>query len=717
MAISQSDYLLQEILTKTSTGNDHLAAMAELLVEMNKTIKKNGPGSGGPGGGSGGGSGGGGPRPPGHGDSKRFSNMFKSMFGNMRGAGSTILGNNATSANVLGSLGQSAMGVSSALGKAIPAIGGVTAAFNLVVDAGMKVYDYMNAQLQMYTQLNSSGLSLATGMSTLERASAKSLMSNAQFGEALQKNADVLAAMEGTYGNGVEHFGDLMNSVQKLQNVNGMYGVSQEQLADLAARNFKYQKLYGSQESLRNMNQAQSTEQFVRQMTELSKSVGKSVDQLLGSFEGMTNSFDSQATARALTRFWGKSEDDAAAMNKEMNTVFASMGEFGAQFQAFNTQGLTLKPLSDEFNSQFAQMLTDRMKELQNGPKRDAKSIQQQIIKWTNEHQKQLQLEIDALYDAGNIPAAKFLQDFQNSIKLMNANRVQVSPVMEDFTNRFNTWLADSVTGPFKTMWADTRDSALKYLMETYDSVDSIFMMPSKMFKDLMNYMNSGMSGAFGVLMNIPTELLQIVAGNTEPLTTAFKNFFSDIIDIPGSLAKLIWGMITGDGWSKSADELHNTIGNIFTHVGDIFDGVSKLDFNYDDMKKRIQSSFDSMKNKIAGWWDSAKSWWAGEDPKEVNQLPNGKPVIPPPTAVEPKKPQQPTVMEPPSYTKPIKIETPDPSVATDPALEQKQSLDESILKGINNLMSATEQANQLNSTASGYLRQIAENTTVPQNL
>lgn len=73
--------------------------------------------------------------------------------------------------------------------------------------------------------------------------------------------------------------------------------------------------------------------------------------------------------------------------------------------------------------------------------------------------------------------------------------------------------------------------------------------------------------------------------------------------------------------------------------------------------------------------------------------------------------------MEPPSYTKPIKIENPEPTAAIDPATEQKQSLDESILKVINNLMSATEQSNQLSSTAGGYLRQIAENTATAQNL
>lgn len=716
MAISQSDYLLQELLTRTGTGNDHLAAMAELLVEMNKNIKKSGSGSGGSGGSGGGGRGGSGGGGPGPGDSKRFSNMFKSMFGNMKGAGSTILGNNGTSANVLGSLGQSAMGVSSALGKAIPVIGGVTTAFNMVVGAGMKVYEYMNAQLEMYNQLNSAGLTLATGMSTLERASAKGLMSNAEFGQALQKNADVLAMMEGTYGNGVENFGALMNSVQKLQYATGMYGVSQQQLADLTARNFKYQKLYGSQEAVRNMNQTQSTDQFVRQMTELSKSVGKSVDQLLGSFEGMTNSFDSQATARALTRFWGKTQDEAAAMNKEMNTVFASMGEFGATFQAFNTQGLTLKPLSDEFNSQMAQMIKDRMIELQNGPKRDAKTIQKHLKKWTEEHQQQLQLEIDALYDGGNIPAAKFLQDFQNSMKLLNENTAEVSPVVEEFTSRFNTWLADTITGPFKEMWATTRDKTLQYLMSTYDSVDNFFLLPGQMLKDLYGKFESSWASFGLTIMKLPVELIGVIWNGFDPVKKAFGDFMSDLIDIPGQLASLIWGMLTGDGWEKSSEGLRNTISGVFTHVGDMFNAIGEMDFNYDDMKKRIQSSFDAMKSKLSGWWDSAKSWWAGKD-AEVKMIPNSQTVQPPPTTAEPKKPQQPKVMEPPTYTKPTKIETTDPASAIDPTGEQKQSMEESILKVINNLMSATEQANQLNSTASGYLRQIAENTTVPQNL
>ena len=717
MAISQSDYLLQEILNRTNTGNDHLAAMAELLVEMNKNIKKGKSGAGGPGGSGGGRGGSGGGPGPNSGDTKRFSNMFKSMFGNMRGAGSTILGNNATSANVLGSLGQSAMGVSSALGKAIPVIGGVTTAFNMVVGAGMKVYEYLNAQLEMYNQLNSAGLTLATGMSTLERASAKGLMSNAEFGQALQKNADVLAMMEGTYGKGVENFGALMNSVQKLQYINGMYGVSQQQLADLTARNFKYQKLYGSQENLRNMNQAQSTDQFVRQMTELSKSVGKSVDQMLGSFEGMTNSFDSQATARALTRFWGKTQDEAAAMNKEMNVVFSSMGEFGAKFQAFNSQGLTLKPLSDEFNSNMAQMIKDRMIELQNGPKRDAKAIQKQLKDWTEKNREQLQLEIDALYDAGNIPAAKFLQDFQNSMKLLNENTVEVSPVLEEFTSRFNTWLADTITGPFKTLWADTRDSTLQYLMDTYDSVDNFFLLPGQMLKDLYGKFDSSWASFGLTIMKLPVELVGIIWNGFDPVKNAFGEFMSDLIDIPGQLASLIWGMITGEGWEKSSEGLRNTIGGVFTHVGDMFTAIGEMDFNYDDMKKRIQSSFDSMKEKLSGWWDSAKSWWNGDDPADATLQSTKPSVQPPPTTSDPKKPKQPKVMEPPSYTKPTKIETTENQNTVDPMDEQKQSIDESILKVINNLMSATEQANQLNSTASGYLRQIAENTTVPQNL
>lgn len=44
-------------------------------------------------------------------------------------------------------------------------------------------------------------------------------------------------------------------------------------------------------------------------------------------------------------------------------------------------------------------------------------------------------------------------------------------------------------------------------------------------------------------------------------------------------------------------------------------------------------------------------------------------------------------------------------------------TLEESILKTLNNLMSVAEQTNQINNNAGMYLRQIAENTAGAQNV
>jgi len=134
-------------------------------------------------------------------------------------------------------------------------------------------------------------------------------------------------------------------------------------------------------------------------------------------------------------------------------------------------------------------------------------------------------------------------------------------------------------------------------------------------------------------------------------------------------------------------------------------------------MKKKIQSSFESMKSKIGGWWDSAKAWFSGEDPKTAAPItPNNPPVAPPHTSTDQKR-APPKVVEPPTYTKPEKIAKEDVTVDVPDALDPKASAEESILKVLNNLMSATEQTNQINNIASTYLREIAENTSGQQNL
>lgn len=727
MATTQTDYILQELLNQTAKENDNLTAMRELLVELNKNLTKK-PGNGAP---SNTGS-----RPKSGNnskkDEKKYSTLFKDMFGNFKGAATTIGGNDATAANVMGSIGTSVKGVTAAFSKLPGPIGVAAQAFSLVADAGMAVYEYLNAQLTMYNQLNSAGLLLTTGITTLERGAANSLLSVNEFSAVLTKNSDVIAAMEGQYGNGVEQFGKLLNTVQQLQTINGLYGVSQQQLADLAARNFKYQKIYNSQEAIRNMDQASSTDRFVSQMVTLSRTVGKSVDQMLAKFDDMTTNFDSHTNALALVNFAGMAEDTAAEVNKSMNIVFSAMGETGAQLQKLNASKNSLAGLPDDFNNIFTQMLTDRMMEIQRRGVRDPEIIQKELSTFVKQNQAQLKQEIQAQVQAGNQAAATFLMGLQDSINMLNERAQDVNPVMEEFTNRFNTWLSDSVTKPFKEMWANTRDSTLKYLMDTYDSVDGFAGMPKKMLDDLANVFGAKMGELSKYLMGIPGQLMSIVFNNFDGVEKAFGDFVNDLIQIPIRLSGAIWGLLTGDGWENSTKELKDSISGTYQHFMDVFTSLGDLEFNYDDMKTKIMDSFESMKKSISSWWDSAKGWFSGETKKDDKpKLENKKPVPPPPstidqktnvsqpTSTEPKK-TQPKVIEPPSYTKPVKVENVEPKQPTTEDQTQAQSdqaLQESILKVLNSLMSATEQANQINTASNGYMRQVAENTAAQQNL
>ena len=714
--MTQSDYILQEMLNQSQKQSDHLNAMRQLLIDANKGIEKmgksQGGGSGSPGGpGPDSGSGGAG--------SGKFSDMFKNMFGSMKGLNSTMIGGNATSANVLGSLGESAKGVVGALGKAVPAIGAATAAFDMIVDAGLAVYNYLNEQLNMYNKINSAGVSLATGMTTAERGAAKAYMSTNEFADALQRNSEEVAGMSAQYGDGTENFSSLLNSVQKLERANGLFGVSQQQLADLTAKNFKYQKLYGSQDAMRSSDQAASTELFVRNMTSLSKSVGKSVDQLLSTFGDLTKSFDSQTNARSLERFWNMTKDDAADANKIMNGVFASMGDTGLKLQALNTMNNSNEAFSDEFNNQFARMLADRMKSIQiNKEAKTPKGVQKLMKEFIQSNEDMLQLEIDAQRQGGNMIAAKFLEDIKNTVDMMDTDGPDPKPAVEEFTKRFNTWMAATFTEPFNTMWANTKDSVAQYLLDSMDSVDSIFMLPTKFAKDLYHKLEGSWFGIGFELIKLPNTIMGWIANGWGNVEAAFGDMMGHLTDIPGRIGEVFWGMVTGDGWAKSTEGMRKSIDGLFTSVGDLFSALGDLSFNYDDMKSRIQDSFEAMKSKISGWWDSAKSWFTGEDPANVNTNASGKPVVPPPTALNKEKKEQPKVVEPPRITKPEKVNVPEvQTAAVTPIPEDGTNVEQAILKALNSIISTTEQTNQIGAQNIAFLQQIAENTLEGQNV
>jgi|AGFS01.1.fsa_nt_gi hypothetical protein len=733
MAIDNS-FLLQQMLNEQTKANDHLTAMREVLADSLKVQIQIAKGKGKNGSG---GSGGNGNPPPGPGDRRRgggprppdFSGgkFFKQMFGEMKNISRTALGNSASAANVVGSLGTSVGALGSSL-KMIPGpVGAAATAFTAIVDVGMKVYDYMNQQLDMYNQLNSAGLTLRDGMISARLASGKSYMSLNEFNAALQQNSQSIAAMDGQYGDGVSSFANLLGSVQDLQQANGIYGVSQQQLADITAKNFKYQKLYGTQESLRSINQASSTAEFVNQMTYLSKSVGKSVDELLGKFDSMGETLDSTVSQYAMTDNWGVDPDKAAEVTKAMNSAFVSMGETGNILQKINASRLSLYQLPDEYNNQFMQGYADMMESLQRSGVTDSKVVRETMAAYVKEHSEQLRLELISQQRSGNTQAAALLTQIQNQEKLFNDSNTKTNAQLEQYTSNFNIWISKTFTQPFNEMYNNLQLSTMKYLSDMTMNADGVFDVLANISTDAYNYFNSKMAGMFGVIGELPARLGKIILGDEafNTVKAAYDKFMGDVVQLPARLGSLIWDWLTGSDMDKSKEQLQGTVKNMFGDFNAFWDSLSNIKFDYSDMKTRIQDAFEDMKKSISGWWDTAKSWFSDDPvPEEAKkQAKNGVPVTTintnatkeQQTVVAANKPQQPPVLAEPPQNKPERIseeakkatakeETP---AVPDPLF----NYDEAMLAQLKSLVGATDANNSNIQQMAQLLRQISENT------
>lgn len=732
MAIDNS-FLLQQILQEQSKSNDNLTAMRDLLADSLKLQQKNGKtnNNGNSNGNSNppaGGNGAAGNRNRGNRGSQdsASSKIFKNMFSEMKNFTKTTVGNSATAANVVGSLGTSVSSVASSF-KMIPGpVGAAAQAFTMVVDAGMAVYNYMNEQLQMYNQLNSAGLTLRDGMLTARAASSKSFMSLNEFSSALEKNSGALAAMDGQYGDGVTHFANLMGSVTELQRVNGLYGVSQSQLADLTAKNFKYNKLYSSQDALRSINQQQSTADFVTQMTYLSKTVGKSVDDLLGKFDTMGDTLDSTVSQFAMTDNWGVDPDKAAEITKSMNSVYASMGETGATLQKINASRLSLFSLPEEYSNNFMQSYADMMEQLQREGVTDSKVIRERMHEFTVQHQDQLNEELKAQQRSGNIQAASLLTQIRNQENLFNQSDTKTNAQLEQYTNNFNMWITKTFTQPFNDMYAKMQLGAMKYLSDLATRSDGAFDFLANIATDAYKYFNDKVSGMFGILIDLPGQLGSLLFGpQFDGVKKAYNDFMGDLVQIPVRLGSLLWDWLTGGDMDKSKEELKGTVDNIFSDFSKFWKSIGDMKFNYDDMKSRISDAFDSMKKSIAGWWDTAKSWFSDEDPVpkgDGKTASNGVPATintdttqaQQAQVVAQNKPQAPPVISEPPKKMPERISEEakkKEELASNQIQQPLVNYDESILSTLKGMSNALDTANSNSQQLTQLLRAISENT------
>ena len=716
-----SDALLQRLVDESTNGNEHLKSMKELLVSIDrKSSGRRGSGGGGDG------------SPPGRRNREEntgaFSGTLKSIFGEMQGLSGTILGNAGSVQNTASSLGTTIGNVGAAMSALPGPIGLVGTAFSAVATISTALYDSMNEQLNMYNQLNSSGLNLSAGMMSVRKGSAGAYMSMNDFSESITRNSDAIAAMDSQYGDGVEHFGRLMNSIQMAQNGVNSYGLSQQQLADVTARNFKFNKIFSTEQQMGRMNEMQSTQTFVGQMTYLSKTVGKSVDELLKRFDNMTDNLDTTMAEGSLKTLYGLPEEIAAGTTKATNAVFASMGEAGDTLQKLNSSKLSMFMLPEEYNNTFVQEYTDMIANLQKDGVTDEKVIRRTMSKWTKERKGWLEQEIDIQTRSGNIQIATLLNQIKNSEKLLNDPSKQPNIYYENMMTRFNLWIGDNFTKPLNEYFAKSQEQLSKYLTNLANTTDNAYDFADKLFRDGFNKINDALGGFLTLPLDMFKSLGQIFLGDQYPKVAAeFDTMFNSMLEVPKQLTKTLIEWATGGDLFDVSAGLRIAVKMMFEDIGNSIKNLMTIDtekFNYEAVKTKINEAFQGMLDSVVKFWDKLTAWWNTDDSKAIEQrrseLQEQRQTVQTQATTKQRNSSQ-KVQTNTDYTKPQKIEEAEVPAeekyqddSADLMASQRADSTNRLLSTMVNILEtqASQTAQQL-----AMMRQVAENTEPARNV
>lgn len=202
---------------------------------------------------------------------------------------------------------------------------GFGTAISLAADGAMKFYEYMNENLQMYQQLNTSGMQTTNGMMGLQKALATGRLNLDEYMSATADTRDVIASM----GNdGAQQFSSMLNQVMKTEESLGSLNMSNEQMGKYLAANLKMQKSYGIFEKMNADQQNQSNIEYMSNLNKYSKSLGISTDALAKKLQDSADKVTGFGTQLALSQR-GMDPKLAADSANNINSVMASFGGFG----------------------------------------------------------------------------------------------------------------------------------------------------------------------------------------------------------------------------------------------------------------------------------------------------------------------------------------------------------------------------------------------------
>ena len=583
--------------------------------------------------------------------------------------------------------------------KVIPLFGG---AVGLAATAVQQFYEYMNGNLQTFNKLNESGLSASGGMMGLQGALASGRLSFDEFSEATTNYKDVIASM-GT--DGVQNFGNLMNSVIQTESSMGTLNLSNQTLASSIAGYLKQQKAYSMWDKMDKKNQSDAARAYADNLQKYSKSLGMTVDALSAKMAKSAESVTGLGLKLDLMD-QGMDEQSAAATAENLNMILGSFGKFGDEMNDqlatfINTGGNLdldstigqLYQVDGQFRDMFngiANMVkngevsskegAERMRNMLADPA-TVKAMESSMVQFrksfgdTAGNQLAQMIATVKNYD---VDAQKATADWDDMIYGFNRS-------MEEMIQKFKIGTVDLITNPQQFIIDMFGEKWGKWLLtgvfgweigQPYD------------FPTLDEFLHKYFKPAgwlYDVFMGYGSEAMDRMQAIEKPSMEAIVRAL-----VPNWLADIIFDKGNRDGGIAGAEDMKNVVKNKMNKVYDEF----TTDENLDAVGKSIGEAYSNVADTASNVMKSVSDWWSKPGSQTVvsnSTINNQSSVVNKPTTVQEQTSKHETV--------------------DDLRQRELQEYNETFLGKMERLVKATSEANETNRELLRVAKETANNT------
>lgn len=554
--------------------------------------------------------------------------------------------------------------ISSAIGGLVPELSLLTGTVSAVVQLAAWTWDVLNKNLARYQDLNAAGVGVEDGMFHFSASAASANLAIDSFATVMKQNSDIVAGLSDDYVDTVNTIGEFIGSVNQAQLSMGMFGLSQEQVADLTLKYTKALKIQNALNPFQLQSEAMTTQtaEYIKNITALGKVAGQSVDEIMKKNLSVLDTVDGAVVNEQLVSMLG--DVDGQKAFDGLNNMFNSMGPSAdilrdAFFDYFTTGRLPddLSQFSD-LPSLFSQMKT----QIQTGTTTTTEGIVGMLKQFQNFAGSDDFAQGLANANVVNKEAGNKLAKFRNQMRLMDPDAVNKNIVgpwdsfitnlrtawsksFEDISKKFyasldlvgagfNSALTDYQSGKIDFVglldsWITSASTAIGNMFAGVDLdalADTFVDFKDSMMSGIENILLSGSGPGliemFGGLFGKLTLLLGNILYKTFFTSEGQKQLLSYIIKIPGMICLGIYDFLVGivksffnsTGDKKASDDFEKSSQEVrdFINHG-LIDGLIQL---FTDPSAYLESAWatygpyiEDAIDTIGGWISSIKDF------------------------------------------------------------------------------------------------------------